>query len=462
MYPITIIADVADNPIAYAHLVRPWTLYPESPTPEWYNVFRAQLSDWEEFRRWQYLARLPADVEPEQSTRFNEVGNIFGVFARHFWPADATYTQAASNLLAHYKLDRPVPELAENPKRQHKMTEWIEYIVFEYAVHYRYARVVAGYRPARDEAWETIASSGLLRPHETEEYICSPVAALQYDVDREQLNEAVRAAESALEAASPTVSSAKAALTQAQDALDLFNRRRNLISDFKGATADFRRWKRTTVRLDHLIRWAFQQLFAMRTKTASAQTEAPGKRAHAAPAADDEPLSKRHKTDAQDADPAAEPVHDESSSKRRRPRTGDGDPAAAETTDGESPPKRRKTDAQQTADPTAADTPSETPGRQTRPRRQATPSKRDGPAPEESTSAPPRRSTRISARSPPRKQAPSGVDAPSRSARKTKSLGGHEANGSAGNAAKGGVVKPGTEGGRQGQRAKRTTRKAKV
>ncbi len=375
MYPITIIADVADNPTAYEHLFRPWTLYPESPTPEWYNVFKAQLSDWEEFRWWQYLARLPADVEPEQDTRWNEVGNIFGLFAREFWPADATYTQAASKLFARYKLDPPVPELAEDPKRQDKMTEWIEYLVFEYAAHYRYARVVARHRPARDEAWETITSSGLLRPYETEEYICSPEAALQYDVDREQLQDAVMAAQSELEAASPTVSATTSALIEAQDALDLFDRRRNLISAFKHATAAFRHWKRTTVRLDHRIRWAFQQMFAMNTEAAGAQTKAPGKRARAAPAADDEPSSERHKADTQDADPAAAPADGKPSSKRRRTEARDADPAAEPADDD---------DATQDTDP-AAEVPSETPGRQTRPWRKATPSKSDGPTLGEST-----------------------------------------------------------------------------
>ncbi len=275
MYPIALIDYVAENPTAYRHFLRPWSTSAEVDRPEWWLVFKTQLWHWEHFRRWQSHTRSegpPSCVEVD-SSRWTYVDIAYNDFVRHFQRGSTSYSDAASSLLRQYRFTRPA-QFHQDPAQQDKLTEWIEYLAFECAVHSRYTRSFQRLQLQHDEAWETAVNSGLLRPFETEEYICDVSSGHKYQAERDQIEQALSLAKRALEAAQRgpnsrrepastrllTVAAATARLDEAKEALQLFKRRKSLIIEFKQATGNFYDRKADIRRQDVLIQWILKEM----------------------------------------------------------------------------------------------------------------------------------------------------------------------------------------------------------
>ncbi|KAF3768225.1 hypothetical protein M406DRAFT_349700 [Cryphonectria parasitica EP155] len=108
-----------------------------------------------------------------------------------------------------------------------------------------------------DAAWETLVRSGMLRPFETEEYICEFKSVFQRQHEEDQAAQALRSARSAAEdvprrargdssssrhtsaARMQRMEAARSRLEAAEEALALIKRRNDLIGEFKRATEDY-------------------------------------------------------------------------------------------------------------------------------------------------------------------------------------------------------------------------------
>jgi len=270
MYPIELMPDVSSNATSYRHLIRPWSPYAESEVPGWSSVFMTQLLQWEGFRWWQLRSRrrdgLPPDLKIPDWDRWADLDGVSSIFAADFRSGSVAYPAAARKLLTHYGFDRHV-QFLPGPRQQDKLTEWLEYLVFEYSEHYRYARRLAFRQPEHAEAWEKVVGSGLLRPFETREYVCDPASRFSYQDGRSQAERAVRQAEAALEAAlgppsgrQLSLPEATSQLAKAKEALDLDVRRWNHILQFLHDSRVFLETKRRLRTQDHIIRWVLDEI----------------------------------------------------------------------------------------------------------------------------------------------------------------------------------------------------------
>ncbi|KAK3687148.1 hypothetical protein B0T22DRAFT_121510 [Podospora appendiculata] len=276
MFPLELMDNVAKSPTAYRHLLRPWSTLADADYPEWWLIFETQLYHWECFRRWQAHNRNegpPSHVQIRYSSRWEYVDCAYNAFVRHFRLDSPSYSTAASALLAKYRVTRPV-QFHQDPAQQDKLTEWIEYLAFECAVRDQYARGFQRLQLHHDEAWKTLVNSSLLRPFETEEYICDANFGQDYQPEKDQLDRALRLAESALEAARKgstsrpgprstrflTVAAATTKFDEAKEALQLYNRRMSLIAEFRRGTENFYVRKEDLKRQECLVQWILDEM----------------------------------------------------------------------------------------------------------------------------------------------------------------------------------------------------------
>ncbi|KLU91815.1 hypothetical protein MAPG_10764 [Magnaporthiopsis poae ATCC 64411] len=298
-YAIALLEEVSENPKDYRELLRPFQYYPDTDRPEW-RVFGLQLSRWQDFRVWQltnrnmyepdsdYLAYVEEQKRFSAATRL-ELKDVAALEAdpshlRPDWrrredrrrrdylnlwrleepkPAGAeerdtedpvapdadghfrVYVERVKRRLALHGFTRPF-ELDEDPKRQDKLTTWIEYVNYEYAWHDRYTRRVKQMQPEHDEDWTRLAESGVLRPRETEEYLLTDKSAWERQREYTAASNAHEAAKAALEKAEnersdlsipereQRLAAAQSELAAAQEAWDVFNRRNRLINFLRG------------------------------------------------------------------------------------------------------------------------------------------------------------------------------------------------------------------------------------
>ncbi|SPQ20562.1 d69b2386-a171-44d6-8e59-52cca8eefe89 [Thermothielavioides terrestris] len=330
MYPIDRIDEVANNPTAYSDWLRPWTDSADAESPQWSVVFGTQLWHWQHFRRWQALNREPPRrLDIQYPTRYGYVDRAYNVFVRDFRLGLPTYEEAASALLARYGFSRPV-RFQQDPMRQDKLTEWIEYLVFECAAHHRVAGIVQRLQPGTEKAWQKLVASGVLSPSETKEYIWDIRSSYKHQSDEDQAWRLVKLAESSLSAAQKAaggsaqertqrVSAAKLRLEEAKKSLESVKRRNQLIVDFCRATENFCEQRDELGRQKCLIQWVWDQMPLVEAELhgpiESGAEEAAGRESRAGPhsrpagkrgrrsTSKDERAPKRLKGDHQDAVP---------------------------------------------------------------------------------------------------------------------------------------------------------------
>ncbi len=267
LVPADLIDQVLEDPMAHIEMLMPWLEYPQSLPPDAGCVLTAQLEHWRYFRTWQkYNRDLPSDPDPSR------VASKY--FYARFLRTSPSYTEALRSLLAHYDFNRPF-QLHDDPARQDVVTTWIEYVGWTCAFHYTYSRLVEKHQPAYDEAWKVVVGTGMLRPHETCEYLQTMACGFAQDDADTQAHNDVRLAQSAVEAASSTpygdspgfqearALELSAASTMLEDALtrrDLVTKRNRHIADFVNAIRPYRNASRGKRWQGSIMQWALEQL----------------------------------------------------------------------------------------------------------------------------------------------------------------------------------------------------------
>lgn len=285
LYSCDLIDEVARDPFSHWDMLRPWVdhdiNFEPDPDPEadlhvdW-TVFGPQLGSWRDFCDWQKFNR-------GDFTRWDdsyEARAAYNYFVRAFRRELPTYTDAVKKLLQGYGFDRSF-QFHEDPTQQDKLTTWIEYLGYECWVHYRYASRVKRMQPKYDAAWETLVDANVLRPFETEEYVCNIESSFRRQSEREQATRTVALAKSAAKAILTSVhndinhprgsrltpaarvqrmESAKSSCETAEEALMLIKRRNGLVTDFKQSVGTYLISKKEAEKHDLRVRWALEQL----------------------------------------------------------------------------------------------------------------------------------------------------------------------------------------------------------
>ena len=236
-YPLERLDQVSRNPSQHGDLLRAWTSSPDD-----FQVFGRQFARWMDFGKWQ------------QNRRNEFEGRVH------------EYTAWARRKLAKASITRPF-EFNNDPTRQDSLTAWIEYLTFEnnfYQV--RYASVDR--RPHWcDRHWQKLADSGVLRPHETREFLLNGTSVFERANEEEHARRAVKSAESALSAArrasgssSETLAALEFNVELTRHSLGLVSKRLDHIARFVRATAGFRENQRRAERHRLLLQWIKEQL----------------------------------------------------------------------------------------------------------------------------------------------------------------------------------------------------------
>lgn len=192
-----------------------------------WQVFRQQMVVWQAFRTYQQFTRTQ------------------GRFPR--------YNQRLRARLARYGFERPF-QLEDNLDRQNKLATWIEFLNYQYQDYGKYVRNVERLQPVFDKAWQVLVDAHVLRPFETQEFICNPESAFQHTDEREQAEKVVESAELAVKSvqnaiADPSrsilsqeeprqlLAAAQSRLDEAIKSLELIERRNDLVNEFFAKTA---------------------------------------------------------------------------------------------------------------------------------------------------------------------------------------------------------------------------------
>jgi hypothetical protein len=220
-------------------------------------VFGQQWERWKRFREWQTRMR----------TKFE--GRM------------PTYIDRTRKQLEKHSFTHPF-EFNLDPKKQDKLTTWIEYMSYEYM---RYDRVL-WYR-RREEwynaAWAKLTDAEVLASHETQPYIHSKKCATIRQTEAVDRRQAVEAARSSVLLAhrdllDPSIpsSTAKESLAVAQEQLDsaiqafeIFKRRNDLIDEFVRTTEKYHQAKIEAERHVLLLDWMRLQVSLIKQEMGS-------------------------------------------------------------------------------------------------------------------------------------------------------------------------------------------------
>ncbi|KAB5513039.1 hypothetical protein GE09DRAFT_1047315 [Coniochaeta sp. 2T2.1] len=317
VYPIDLLEEVSADPEQYRDRLRPWQEYPDTSELYWNDVFQKQLKRWRDFRAWQvdnrglqddereyheflerrkldeerrgldWLKIYPGATESEyyedrksewdelQVRRYNDWFWLREDHGRGEFPG---YVEEVKRRLAKHGFTRTF-QLDEDPKRQDKLTTWIEYINYEYSWYDRYARLFKRLQPKYDAAWQKLVDSGVLRPGETDEFLRTDESSLGRQTAKDQARAAVKFAEAAANAALRETEKAKhgqsrltvqerkrrlarahSRLGPAKQALKMIMRRCDLIREFIKGTWPWLREKRNVYRHGLLLHWILEQV----------------------------------------------------------------------------------------------------------------------------------------------------------------------------------------------------------
>ncbi|KAI1077029.1 hypothetical protein F5B20DRAFT_572505 [Whalleya microplaca] len=226
-YPLNLLQDVANDPGAYQEILRPWLDFADAHPPRW-RVFENQSRSWKLFREWQKYSRK--DLSP----------SVEDLLRRHDFPRPFQYQ--------------------EDPLQQDKLTTWIEYLGFEYARYERYIHVIKLRQPMFDEAWKVLVDSGVLRPSETYEYICTPASSSERRAEREAAQDVVDSLKSAAKAAAMRYKAAQKSLPRRNTGLQGVRRRNNLITDFHITVREYKIVKWNADTHEPILQWILDQV----------------------------------------------------------------------------------------------------------------------------------------------------------------------------------------------------------
>ncbi|KAI8958177.1 hypothetical protein F5Y11DRAFT_50777 [Daldinia sp. FL1419] len=245
-------------------------------------VKEEQQRDMEAGRTWpgmtedEYLQMLRTRFNREQRHRYWEY--FYWLREDHGRGGYAEYVEEAKRRLAKHGFTRTF-QLDKDPKRQDKLTTWIEYLNYEYSWYDRHIRSLNRLQPKYDEAWKTLVNSGVLRPGETDKSLRTTESAFRCQTEEDQATKAVASAEAAANAAVAETEKAKygrSSLTQherkrklgeahsrlirARQTLKATKRRGDLITEFIRGTRPYQGEKENIYRHSILLQWILAQV----------------------------------------------------------------------------------------------------------------------------------------------------------------------------------------------------------
>ncbi|KAL7894885.1 hypothetical protein HDV64DRAFT_271489 [Trichoderma sp. TUCIM 5745] len=248
-YPIHLLDAVSKNPTQYRELLLFWQGDYNHDPERWSVVFGNQLFAWEEFRGWQGRMR------ERYKDNFSQL------------------TEGVKREVARLSVTQPF-ELDPDPKRQDKLTEWIEYMSFEYIMHRRY-KWTKNHEAWYRKGWQKLVDSQVLRPSDTIEYVTSNECESERRRELPQAEQAVEYAKSMVLLAQQAVaepshhpsSHAQQRLAAAQSELDeatrlltSVERRNKLIMKFNRTAYNYRKAKNVIERYGIFFQWLRDQL----------------------------------------------------------------------------------------------------------------------------------------------------------------------------------------------------------
>ncbi|KAM0424838.1 hypothetical protein ACHAPT_009894 [Fusarium lateritium] len=310
LYPIGLIRDIYRDPDNYAELLWPWqvNLSPVSPS----GIFQKQLQRWQDFRKWQNDNRgledddggYPAYVERRKfniqrrlmpkaaAKRLAQIeadpSCLQSAWEDLQWERDRQrydcrergckgFHDYAKAVRRRHNFTQPF-ELDENPKTQDKLTTWIEYLNYEYWWLDKHTSDLKRLEPDHEKAWQELVDTGILRPHETKEFVRTAASAIEHENEKERAQGAVERTKceakriyvlaqehedrlriphakriSMMKVATEELLAARRWLEQAQ-------RRSDLVTQFVRATFDYKDAKRDAARHRVLVRWVLDQV----------------------------------------------------------------------------------------------------------------------------------------------------------------------------------------------------------
>ncbi|KAL7922903.1 hypothetical protein ACQKWADRAFT_320562 [Trichoderma austrokoningii] len=205
-YSIDFIQDVHRAPDKDSKMLPPWE---EGIVPaSLWGIFQRRMRSWQYFRKWQSdhrghetddggfsayverqkrwiqkgypprsraerLAEIEADPsclksgwKEEQSLRERQrrLYEEFGCRGLR------DYAEAVKRQLARHGFTQPF-ELDEDPKKQDRLTTWIEYLSYQYWWLDEYIRDTERLEPEHDKLWQELVDDKILWPHETKEFV---------------------------------------------------------------------------------------------------------------------------------------------------------------------------------------------------------------------------------------------------------------------------------------------------
>ncbi|KAM3426473.1 hypothetical protein NHJ13734_009440 [Beauveria thailandica] len=254
-YPIHLLEEVSGHPDEHREMLRYWQGGMMAGPDQW-TVFGGQLVRWRQFRKWQAKRR------------------------KEFEGRIADYTAWARKFLQNrHSYTTPI-ELAfeEDPKRQDQLTTWIEYLAYE--CNFCTKRFEWHRRRQRwyNAQWERLVDSGVLRPQETEEFICDPDSSFQRTSERMHAEKAVELARLCVPSVShhPHRAQRRSAVAQPKidssvQSFESIKRRNDLISEFLQTTRSYREAKYSAERHCILLQWVKSQVSMIEVELAQSK-----------------------------------------------------------------------------------------------------------------------------------------------------------------------------------------------
>ncbi|UPK91266.1 hypothetical protein LCI18_002201 [Fusarium solani-melongenae] len=246
-YPIERIDEVSRKPTQHAEVLKYWQGLSEEPRLDDWVVYERQWERWDQFHRYQLSVRTQPEAFSEHSSRCQKR------LAKHSF---------AGSL-----------HLEKNLAEQTELSDWIEYLCFEYFQYEKFLRHKQSHQQYK-EAWRNLVSTKVLKPDETQGDIDANEFAAACEKERTSLRQAVEIARSNTLLADrdmldpnlkgPTAQrklfEAQAELDSAIKEFDDFQIRKRKIEDYKKATATYRAARDGAKRHEILLRWIRDQI----------------------------------------------------------------------------------------------------------------------------------------------------------------------------------------------------------
>lgn len=316
-YPIDHLEKISKDPELYREVLRPWQEYPDTDNLQWDDVFQRQLQRWRDFRAWQqdnrgindggagYLAFVDAHnkdyeilgaawrtgwprqtkIQHHESLRNQWKSKGKKRNAVNFWLRGnckyANFSEYAGQVryqLAKHGFIHPF-NLLQDWKQQDQLTTWTEYLCYEYTWLDRYAKSIEKLDRERDKAWKELEEMGVLKPHETPEFLQTTESEIQHQAELNKARSAVTSSKDTARAALRdsekakhghsrftkeervrSLAAAQSNLNAAGKALKALESRLDLISTFVFNQGPYYNAKRNHTRHALLVKWIEEQM----------------------------------------------------------------------------------------------------------------------------------------------------------------------------------------------------------